>query len=92
MFDLAQAHHLVTSVTSADLSFHLSAINLPSNLHLNIADLHSYIDMDLLAQQFNQDVMGDLGKGWNNFVKSGQIWALMIGVVVGYLFRSITNT
>jgi large-conductance mechanosensitive channel len=36
--------------------------------------------------------MGDLGKGWNNFVKSGQIWALMIGVVVGYLFRSITNT
>jgi hypothetical protein len=48
--------------------------------------------MDLLAQQFKQDVMGDLGKGWDGFVKSGQIWALMIGVVVGYLFRSITNS
>ena len=91
MFDLAQAQHLVTSVTSADLSFHLSAIDLPRNLHFNIADLNSHINMDLLAQQFKQDVMGDLGKGWNNFVKTGQIWALIIGVVVGYLFRSITN-
>jgi len=92
MFDLAQAQHLVTSVTSADLLFHLSAIDISSNLHFNIADLHSHINMDLLAQQFKQDVMGDLGKGWNNFVKTGQIWAMIIGVVVGYLFRSITNT
>jgi hypothetical protein len=91
MFDLAQAQHLLTNVTSADLSFHLSAIDVPSNLHFNIADLNSHINMDLLAQQFKQDVMGDLGKGWNNFVKTGQIWALIIGVVVGYLFRSITN-
>jgi hypothetical protein len=86
MFDLAQ--HLVTS----DLSFHLSAIDISSYLHFNIADLHSHINMDLLAQQFKQDVMGDLGKGWDGFVKSGQIWALIIGVVVGYLFRSITNS
>jgi len=87
MFDLAQ--HLVTS---ADLPFHLSAIDIPSNLHLNIADLHSHINMDLLAQQFKQDIMGDVGKGWNSFVKSGQIWALIIGVAVGYLFRSITSS
>ena len=87
MFDLAQ--HLLIST---DLSvLNPSTINLANNLHFNIADLHSLINMDLLAQQFNQDVMGDLGKGWNRFVSSGQIWALMIGVVVGYLFRSITN-
>lgn len=92
MFDLSQAQHLVTSMTSADLSFHLSAIDISSNIHFNIADLHSHINMDLLAQQFKQDVMGDLGKGWDGFVKSGQIWALIIGVVVGYLFRSITNS
>jgi hypothetical protein len=78
-------------ITGSDLTSHLSAINSASYFHLNIADLHSYIHMDLVAQQFNQDVMGDLAKGWNNFVKSGQIWALVIGVVVGYLFRSITN-
>ncbi|MFM7601133.1 MAG: hypothetical protein ACKO7R_08055 [Pseudanabaena sp.] len=87
MFEVAQ--HLATS---SDLSFHFSAIDVSSNLHFNIADLNSHLNMDLLAQQFKQDVMGDLGKGWNNFVKSGQIWALIIGVVVGYLFRSITNT
>lgn len=87
MFDLAQ--HLVTS---ADLSSHLSAIDITSNLHFNIADLHSHINMDLLAQQYKQDIMGDVGKGWNNFVKTGQIWALIIGVAVGYLFRSITNS
>jgi hypothetical protein len=80
MLDLA--HHLVTST---DL-----AVITPSTI--NIADLHSYINMDLIAQQFKQDVMGDIGKGWDSFVKSGQIWALLIGVVVGYLFRSITNS
>jgi hypothetical protein len=87
MIDLAQ-----NLVTSADLSFHLSAIAPVSNFHFNITDLHSHINMDLLAQQFRGDVMGDFGRGWNNFVKSGQIWALIIGVVVGYLFRSITNS
>jgi len=87
MLDLAQ--HLVTS---ADLSFHLSAIAPVSNFHFNITDLHSYINMDLLAQQFKQDITGEFGKSWNGFVKSGQIWALIIGVAVGYLFRSITNS
>lgn len=80
MLDFAQ--HLVTST---DIS-----VITPSTI--NMADLHSYINMDLLAQQFKQDVMGDIGKGWDGFVKSGQIWALMIGVIVGYLFRSITNS
>lgn len=91
MFDLAQAHHLVTIVTRSDLSFHLSAIDISSNMHFNITDLHSHVNMDLLAQQFKGNVMGDIANGWNSFVKSGQIWALIIGVVVGYLFRSITN-
>ncbi len=91
MFDLAQ--HLVTS----DLSSHLSAIDISSNissyLHFNIADLHSHTNMDLLAQQYKPtDITGDVGKGWSNFVKTGQIWALIIGVAVGYLFRSITNS
>ena len=87
MFDLAQ--HLIIS---SDLSvLNPSTVNFAYNFHLNIADIHSSINMDLLAQQFNQDVMGDLGKGWNKFVSTGQIWALMIGIIVGYLFRSVTN-
>jgi ABC-type enterochelin transport system permease subunit len=28
---------------------------------------------------------------WNNFVKTGQIWALLIGIAIGYFFRSMTS-
>lgn len=45
----------------------------------------------VLAQYFDQDFLGDMGKIWNNFVESGQIWALLIGIVVGYLFRGMTS-
>lgn len=66
----------------------------PGHLHLGDLDL----DWDfLLAQaqkdgQFKQDVVGDMTKGWNNFVKTGQIWALLIGLTLGYLFRSVTSS
>ncbi len=89
MIDLAQ--HLLIN---ADLSaLHTSAIDFASIFHFNIADVHhAHINMDLLAQQIKPtDLSGDFGKGWDNFVKSGQIWALIIGTAVGYMFRSITN-
>jgi hypothetical protein len=78
------------------------AHNLIANLDitsLHLGHMHiGYLDLDwdfLLAQaqksgQFNQDVLSDMTKGWNNFVKSGQVWALIIGLVLGYLFRSVT--
>ncbi|TYQ31930.1 hypothetical protein [Pseudanabaena sp. UWO310] len=86
MLDFAQ--HLVVSTDLSALN--PNHINLASSL--SIADIQAHINMDLLAQQFKQDVMGEVGKGWDNFVKTGQIWALIIGVIVGYLFRSITNS
>jgi hypothetical protein len=63
------------------------ANHLPNTVHLPI---------DLLAQarsggQFNQDVLGDIGKGWNNFVQSGQLIAVIIGLVLGYLLRTVTG-
>lgn len=45
----------------------------------------------VLAQQFDQDVLGDMGNAWNTFVQSGQIWALIIGLVLGYLIRGLTT-
>ena len=45
----------------------------------------------VLAQQFDQDVVGDLGNALNTFVQSGQIWALLIGFVLGYLLRGVTT-
>ncbi len=43
----------------------------------------------VMAQQFNQDVMGDIGKGLTHFYESGQLWAALIGAAVGYIFKSV---
>jgi len=57
---------------------------------LNLA--HFHLDWNtFFAQQFKQNIMKDLANGWNNFVKTGQIWALLIGVTLGYLFKSVTT-
>lgn len=44
----------------------------------------------VLAQQFDQDILGDMVSMWNTFIESGQVWALIIGLVIGYLLRGIT--
>jgi hypothetical protein len=44
----------------------------------------------VLAQQFDQDILGDIVNIWNNFVDSGQIWALLFGIVLGYMIRNLT--
>ncbi|MEN9225608.1 MAG: hypothetical protein Q6L60_00535 [Thermostichus sp. HHBFW_bins_43] len=46
----------------------------------------------IVGQVFRQDVLGDISKGWNNFVESGQIWAALVGIVVGYFLKSITSS
>ena len=45
----------------------------------------------LIAQQFDQDVLGDINEGFSKFVESGQVWALLIGLVVGFVVRGITR-
>ncbi|MBW4485419.1 MAG: hypothetical protein KME14_23030 [Tildeniella torsiva UHER 1998/13D] len=44
----------------------------------------------VLAQQFDQDILGDMVEIWNNFVDSGQLWALLFGIVLGYFIRNLT--
>lgn len=48
------------------------------------------LDWTILAQQFNQDILGDMQKAFDNFIKSGQVWAMVIGFVLGYMLRSAT--
>lgn len=45
----------------------------------------------VLAQQFDQDILGDLGGAVRHFIDSGQVWALLIGVILGYLIRGLTS-
>ncbi|WAL60212.1 hypothetical protein [Thermocoleostomius sinensis] len=41
--------------------------------------------------QFDTDVFKPVRGFFNYFIQSGQIWALLIGTAVGYLFRSLTS-
>ncbi len=50
------------------------------------------INWTLVAQTVKQtDLAGDVQKAFDHFVQTGQIWALLTGLIVGYLFRSFTS-
>ncbi|AUT03628.1 hypothetical protein CLI64_26270 [Nostoc sp. CENA543] len=53
---------------------------------------HLPVNLTVLAQNVTDpNVVGQMQKIWTYFVKSGQIWALLIGVCVGYVFRNLTK-
>ncbi|NET01847.1 MAG: hypothetical protein F6K62_06680 [Sphaerospermopsis sp. SIO1G2] len=56
-------------------------------------NLHEHITF--LANNYGNvedpDVIGQMQGAWNNFVKTGQIWATLIGIVIGYMFKSLTS-
>ncbi|MEA5582513.1 hypothetical protein VB620_14330 [Nodularia harveyana UHCC-0300] len=50
------------------------------------------VNPTILAQYVNDpDLLGQMQQAWNNFVVTGQIWALLIGMVLGYIFRGLTS-
>ncbi len=62
-----------------------------SNMFVGSIELPRY--GTLLAQSIEDpDVLGQMEKAWNNFIDSGQVWALLIGLVIGYMFRSLTSS
>lgn len=50
-----------------------------------------HLDWSLLAQQFETDVFAGARRAFNNFIQSGQVWALLIGMLLGYILRGITT-
>ncbi len=68
-------------------------------LHLHLIDgtiIFSYNnfihEITLLAQTIEDpDVLGQMQDAWYNFIDSGQVWALLIGVFVGYSFKGLTS-
>ncbi|MCC5626276.1 hypothetical protein [Nostoc sp. CHAB 5715] len=46
----------------------------------------------LLAQTITDpDLMGQIEKSWRHFIQTGQVWALLIGLVIGYIIRNLTS-
>ena len=60
-----------------------------------IIDLHhNYLlpASSLLAQQIEDpDILGQIQDAWWNFIDSGQVWALLIGMFFGYVFKGFTG-
>ena len=44
-----------------------------------------------VAQAFEDNLGTSIQAAWSNFIESGQVWALLIGFGIGYMFRSITS-
>jgi len=44
----------------------------------------------LIAQQFEDNLFNNFQGSFNHFVESGQVWALLLGVLIGYVTRSLT--
>jgi len=45
----------------------------------------------IVAALLETDVFKPVRTFFDYFIKSGQVWALLIGSIVGYLFRSLTS-
>lgn len=45
----------------------------------------------VLAQFDDVDVLADIVNLWNTFIESGQVWALIIGLIIGYFLRGLTT-
>jgi uncharacterized membrane protein len=37
------------------------------------------------------DIIGQISDAWQNFVETGQVWAMLIGMFLGYVFASFTK-
>lgn len=49
-------------------------------------------ELTLLAQQVSDpNLLGQVQSAWNHFVQTGQIWALFMGVIIGYFIRGMAS-
>jgi hypothetical protein len=45
----------------------------------------------VIAQLEDIDILRDMVNLWNTFIETGQVWALLIGLAVGYFLRGLTT-
>ncbi len=83
-----QCHELLLVVAPSDWLAN-------SSIHWQMSQLIDFPWLDntlVFAQNLGSiksvDILGDFQNAWNNFIKTGQVWALIIGLVFGWGFRS----
>ncbi|NJO77196.1 MAG: hypothetical protein HC827_00870 [Cyanobacteria bacterium RM1_2_2] len=68
---------------------HLSFDGIANQLN----QLHHGFDLHwaVLAQQFDTDVFATTRRIVGDFIESGKLWTLLIGIVIGYILKSVTS-
>lgn len=86
--------HLVELATTMPLDW-----TADTAIHWQISHLMHSTAFDhatIFAQNMNEiksiDVMADFQKAWAHFIKSGQVWALGIGLVIGWVLHSFIGS
>ncbi len=52
----------------------------------------SSLDWTVLAQTITDpNLLGQMQKAFTHFVQTGQAWALLIGLALGYMIRNLTS-
>lgn len=70
----------------------LSSLPLSGNL---VSDLLWKLPINwttVLAQHIDDpNLIGKVQSSFDHFVQSGQVWALLVGVILGYIIRGLTS-
>ncbi len=72
----------------------LTLLTDPSSGHQSLGLISNItaIDWLFLAQQVQDaKVLDQIQTAFNNFIQSGQAWAMAFGIVFGYVFRVFTG-
>ena len=66
----------------------LNMINSYSDF-LNLLVMKVLYSWQLFAQQVDVDLWADVQKAWSNFIECGQGWALLVGLIIGWMVKSL---
>jgi hypothetical protein len=53
---------------------------------------HFPANYPVIAQHITDpNILDQMQKAFNHFVQTGQVWALLIGLFIGYMIRNLTS-
>jgi hypothetical protein len=53
---------------------------------------HFPVAWTVVAQNITDpNIVGQMQQAFNHFVQTGQVWAMLIGLIIGYVFRNLTT-
>ncbi|WP_287279405.1 MULTISPECIES: hypothetical protein [unclassified Okeania] len=74
----------IISTTTSGLNLIIDETNI-----LDFLGLKTLYSWPILAQQVDVNLWSDVQKAWSNFIECGQVWALLVGLFIGWMVKSI---